>query len=289
MREFLRQFGSELFRMYARKRTWIGFGVFIVLEGLFLYLFTRQSIQTEIARWLESTAGSFDYFFSAITMAFLIITATMLLIGAPFLALVAGDIVAKEAEDGNLRLLLTRPVSRFRILAIKYLSCQVYALSLFLFVGTSALVVGLINRGWEGGFVYWPNPPVVFFEGMWWIAIFDWDEGLQRYFLGLFGFVIAYLPVTSVAFMLSCFRIKPAAATIVTIAWLLADFVLTITPFFKDYQHWLVNPRINKWFFLYRQEIPWPTVAEAAVQLAGIGLTAFVIGWIVFERKDIKS
>jgi len=285
MREFLRQLSTELYRMYARKRTWIGFGTFLIVEAVFLYVFTREGVQDDIGNWLESSAGSFEYFFSAITMAFLIITATMFMIGAPFLALVSGDIVAKELEDGNLRLLLTRPVSRFRILAIKYLSCQIYALSLFTFVGVTAFLVGVINRGWGGGFVYWPNPPAAFMDGMWWIGIFDWNEGLARYFLGVFGFVIAYLPVTSVAFMLSCFRIKPAAATIVTMAWLLADFVLSITPFFADYQHWLVNPRM----FLFKQEIPWPSVLEAAIQLIGIGLTAFVIGWISFERKDIKS
>ena len=45
----------------------------------------------------------------------------------------------------------------------------------------------------------------------------------------------------------------------------------------------------NNWFLLFRQDIPWPTVIEAAAQLAGISLTAFIIGWVVFEKRDIKS
>jgi ABC-2 type transport system permease protein len=289
MGSFLRQLGWELFRMYARKRTYIGFGTFLLVEALFLYVFTNQSVQNQLSQWLETIAGGFDQFFSATTMAFLIVVSTMSLLGAPFLALVSGDIVAKETEDGNLRLLLTRPVSRFRILLIKYLSCQVYALSLFVFVGVTAFGVGLINRGWGGYFVYWPNPFVAMMEGMWWISIFDWAQGIRRYFLGIFAFAIVYLPITSFAFMLSCFRIKPAAATITTIAWLMADFILSKIPFFEPYHHWLISPKLDKWLYLFRQDIPWPEVLGIWAQLIGISVTAFIIGWVAFDRRDVKS
>ncbi|MCB1235078.1 MAG: ABC transporter permease [Verrucomicrobiae bacterium] len=279
---FLRQLGWELFRMFARRRTYIGFGVFVLVEMLMLFLFTRTGVRQGISRWIEEVAGGLDTYFSGLTLAFLIIAFTIFLLAAPFLSLVAGDIVAKETEDGNLRLLLSRPVSRFRLLAIKYVACQIYALALFAFVGITALLVGIYERGAGGGFVVWsPEMPRV--------TIFDWNEGLARYFGSLPGFVLAFLPVTSFAFALSCLRIKPAAATIVTLAWLLADFILEKIPFFEDYRHWFMTPRMNNWLYLYYQEIPWPAVTETAAQLVGIGLTAFVIGWVAFEQRDIKT
>ena len=40
MKLFFRQLGWELFRLFARKRTYIGFGVFLAVELLFFYFFS---------------------------------------------------------------------------------------------------------------------------------------------------------------------------------------------------------------------------------------------------------
>ena len=281
---FLRQLGWELFRMFARKRTYIGFGVFLAVEILIFTLLTLDRAEQGMQRWIERVAGGFEHYFSALTLAFLIVAFTMLILGAVFVALVTGDIVAKETEDGNLRLLLARPVSRFRLLAIKFLACQLYALGLFWFVGLTAFGVGLLERGWGGGmFVWTPELPRV--------SIFEWGEGLKRYFLASTAFLIAYLPITGIAFLLSCLKIKPAAATIVTVAYILADSILTAIPLpiFQDYQHVFITPKMKSWSLLLYQDIPWPRVFESWAWLIGFGLTGFILGWVIFERRDVKS
>ena len=281
---FLRQLGWELFRMFARKRTYIGFGVFLAVEILIFVLLTLDRAEQGMQQWIERVAGGFEHYFSALTLAFLIVAFTMLILGAVFVALVTGDIVAKETEDGNLRLLLARPVSRFRLLAIKFLACQLYALVLFWFVGLTAFGVGLIERGWGGGmFVWTPELPRV--------SIFEWGEGMKRYFMAISAFLIAYLPITGIAFFLSCLKIKPAAATIVTIAYILADSILSAIPLpiFQDYQHFFITPKMKSWSLLLYQDIPWPRVFESWAWLIGFGLTGFILGWVIFERRDVKS
>ncbi|MFK5922154.1 MAG: ABC transporter permease [Verrucomicrobiota bacterium] len=285
MMEFFRLLKWELFRMYARPRTYIGFAVFLLVEGLVLFLLSRPSIQRGLQNWIENVAGGFDHFFSGLTLAFILVGGTVFLLGAPFLSLVSGDIVAKESEDGNLRLLLARPVSRLRLLMVKYVACQIYALSLFLFISSSALLVGIIERGWGGGYVVMtPEMPHA--------SIFEWGEGLGRFYLMPLFLVVSYLPLTSFAFMLSCMRIKPAAATITTLAVVMADFVLAnfpLFPLFKEYRDWFVTPRMQMWVYSQYQDIPWPKVVENWAWLVGIGLTGFVLGWMSFERRDIKS
>ncbi len=285
MMEFFRLLKWELFRMYARPRTYIGFAVFLLVEGLVLFLLSRPSIQRGLQNWIENVAGGFDHFFSGLTLAFILVGGTVFLLGAPFLSLVSGDIVAKESEDGNLRLLLARPVSRLRLLMVKYVACQIYALSLFLFISSSALVVGIIERGWGGGYVVMtPEMPHA--------SVFEWGEGLERFYLMPLFLVVSYLPLTSFAFMLSCMRIKPAAATITTLAVVMADFVLAnfpLFPLFKEYRDWFVTPRMQMWVYSQYQDIPWPKVVENWAWLVGIGLTGFVLGWMSFERRDIKS
>lgn len=281
---FIRQLGWELFRMFARKRTYIGFGVFVAVELVIFALLTLDRSERNMERWIERVAGGFDHYFSALTLAFMIVAFTMLLLGAVFVSLVTGDIVAKETEDGNLRLLLVRPVSRFRLLLVKFLACQLYALGLFWFVGLTALLVGVFERGWGGGmFVWMPELPR--------ISIFEWNEGLARYAMALTAFVIAYLPITGIAFALSCLKIKPAAATIVTIAYILADSILSKIPLpiFEDSQHWFITPKMRSWALLLYQDIPWPRVFESWMWLIGFGVTGFVVGWVIFERRDVKS
>jgi ABC-2 type transport system permease protein len=285
MIEFFRLLKWELFRMFARPRTYIGFAVFLVVEGLVLFLFTRPGVQRGMKDWIENVAGGFDTYFSGLTLGFILVGGTVFLLGAPFLSLVSGDIVAKESEDGNLRLILARPVSRLKLLMVKYIACQIYALSLFLFIATSALTVGVIERGWGGGYVIW-TPEMAR------VSIFDWNEGLGRFYLMPFFLVISYLPLTSFAFMLSCMRIKPAAATIITLAVVMADFVLAnfpLFPLFKEYRDWFVTPRMQMWVYSQFQDIPWLKVMENWAWLIGIGLTGFILGWVNFERRDIKS
>ena len=284
MKLFFRQLGWELFRLFARKRTYIGFGVFLAVELLFFYFFSVGRGAGRMEEFIERVAGGVNEYFSALTLAFIIVAFTMLLLGLVFVALVAGDILAKETEDGNLRLILARPISRFRLLVIKFLSCQVYTTALFLFLGASALVVGVLSRGWGGIMMVWsPDLPRV--------SLFEWNEGMVRYFIGIIGYSVVYLPVTGIAFMLGCFRIKPAAATIVTVAVLIGDRILSSIPLpaIDPYREFFITSRMDAWLLLMYEEVPWAQFWEQTGWLFGIGLTGFVVGWLVFERRDVKS
>ncbi len=281
---FFQQLRWELFRLFARRRTYIGFGIFLLVETLFYFLWTREKAEERMEVFIQRVAGGFDEYFSALTLAFLIVAFTMLLLGVVFVALIGGDIVAKETEDGNLRLLLVRPISRFRLLLVKFLSCQIYTTVLFLFVGVTALWVGVLGRGWGGGMLVWtPELPR--------ISLFDWGEGMQRYFLAILGFSLIYLPVTGIAFFLSCFRIKPAAATIVTVAIIVSDRVLSAIPLpaFDPYRDYFITKRMDAWLYLLYQEIPWALFWQETAWLVGIGATGFILGWLVFESRDVKS
>ncbi len=286
MRTFMNQLGWELFRMFARKRTYIGFGIFVAVELLYWFIQTREKAEAGLMQFIDRLAGGETYF-SAITLAFLIVVFTMVLLGAIFVSLVAGDIVAKETEDGNLRLLLARPVSRFRLLLIKFLACQIYTTALFWFVGITALLVGIAERGWGGGFFAW-DPTFFSFKPL---GIYDWWPGMGRYFAAISAFSVMYLPVTGIAFMLGCMKIKPAAATIITISIIVADRIFSKLPLpaFKPYQHLFITSRMEGWVLIFKENIPWAQLIESSVWLVGIGLTGFVIGWVIFERRDVKS
>ena len=284
MKLFAQQLKWELFRLFARRRTYIGFGIFLLVELVIFLLWTRNRAEDRMESFMERSGGIFEDYYSALTLAFIIVAFTMFFLGVVFVSLIGGDILAKETEDGNLRLLLVRPISRFRLLLVESPTSEIYTTILFLFVGITALWFGVLARGWGGGMFVWapelPRP-----------GLFEWNEGLQRYFLGIFGFSLVYLPVTGVAFFLSCLRIKPAAATIVTVAIVIADKVLSTIPHpvFDAYRDYFISSRMNSWLLLYYKEIPWGQFWGEVAWLAAIGVTAFLLGWAVFQRRDVKS
>ena len=176
MQMLLFQLQGELRKLFARKRTYMGFVSFALLQ-LVLYLLMRLwHGEDKIKRAITWQGRIADDYYSALTLGHFIMGISVLLLGALYLSLVSGDIVAKEAEDGNMRLLLVRPISRLRLLTLKYVSCFAYAFVLIQFAAYSAFILGLCVRGWGGG--------LVAFSPEFGASFFDWNEGMQRYALG---------------------------------------------------------------------------------------------------------
>ncbi len=54
----------------------------------------------------------------------------------------------------------------------------------------------------------------------------EWSEGALRLGLCAAGIGLSMITLSSIAFMFSCFKIKPAAATIITLSILFVDMIL---------------------------------------------------------------
>lgn len=277
---FLHQWYSELLKLFARRRTYIGFGAFVLLQILIFMLVKRFGLPTQ--RLIAGSGENVAYYLSALTLASFVLGASVFLLGALFLSLVAGDIVAKEGEDGHMRLLLARPISRFRLLLLKYLTCTAYAVFLIQFLAWTAFLLGLTLHGWGGGyFAVVPEVSV--------IAFYDWGPGLQRYACISLGIGLSMTTISSIAFFLSCFRIKPAAATIGALTYILVDFIIRTGGFMDSYQHLLLTKHMAVWGRLLAETIDWPLVLRGYTVIAVVNLTLFTLGYAVFESRDLKS
>lgn len=277
---FFQQWYSELLKLFARRRTYIGFGCFVVLQILVFMLIKKFGLPTQ--RLIAGAGENVDYYLSALTVASFVMGVSVFLLGALFLSLVAGDIVAKEGEDGHMRLLLARPVSRFRLLLLKYLTCTGYAVFLIQFLAWTAFLLGITLRGWGGGyFALVPEVSV--------IAFYDWGLGLQRYALSSVFLGLSMTTISSIAFFLSCFRIKPAAATIGALTYVLVDFIMRTSGFMDNYQHLLITKHMASWGRILAETIDWPLVSRGFVVVLAVNITLFTLGYAVFESRDLKS
>lgn len=280
---FLEQLRGELRKLYARPRTWMGYGAFFLMEAVILFVYKLERSQRHMKGLIERNGLDFGTYYSSLTITFTIMLLSMFLLGSIYFALVAGDIVAKENEDGNLRLVFARPVSRLRLLLVKYTAVCLYTFSFVFFVGITGYLMAAAAVGWEGGlFVVEPKMRVF-------AAYPDWWEGASRLALSAAGIGLSMITLSSIAFMFSCMRIKPAAATIITLTILFVDMILQNFPFFKPYESWFVTWRMSAWVFLMEQPISWPKLVESYAFLGGLNATLFVIGWLSFQTRDFKT
>ncbi|MDZ4289302.1 MAG: ABC transporter permease [Prosthecobacter sp.] len=279
---FLQQWMGELIKLFARRRTYIGFGAFILLETALLIMFRIRGGEKWFEKIISGQGRAFEHYYSALTLALIVLAFSVLILGALYIALVSGDIVAKENEDGHYRLLLSRPVSRLRLLFLKYLTCLCYTVVLIQFISWSAFLLGVLVRGWGGGF--FAMAPEV---GL--MTFYEWGPGMERFALGSLFLSFSMMTVSSVAFFLSCLPIKPAAATIGALSYILIDMILRNMELMESYKHLLLTAHMGNWTRILADPIPWAVIIRSYTVLTAMCASLFIVGTAIFEARDLKS
>ena len=277
----LAQLGGELRKLFARKRTYIGFAAFLGVEIVVLILLQLPRVRKGLVRLLEGAGYGAEEYLSGLTLGLMITLSTVFLLGALYLALVAGDVVSKEVEDGTLRMILSRPISRLRVLALKFAACLVYTFTLTVFITVTALAAGFLHAGGGGLFVFAPT------EGV--FAVYDAASGWGRLALSVPLLALSLCTITSIGFCFSCLPMKPAAATIVTLSVLFVDTILKTPPFFSSIRGWFLTAKMNAWVGVFEYRIPWEAMFEQYTWLLAINATLLVAGAVVFHSRDFKS
>jgi ABC-2 type transport system permease protein len=254
-----------------------------MMEALLLFVFKLERSKEGMRELIERNGYQFDNYYTSLTVTYWVMGFSMFLLGSIYFALVAGDIVAKEAEDGNLRMVLARPVSRLRILLLKYIAVALYTVSFVLFVGITGYLMAISAVGWDGGLFVWNLKMKVF-------AVFPtWHEGIGRLSLAAVLIGVSMITLSSLGFMFSCFKMKPSAATIMALSVLFVDLVLQEFPFFRPYQEWFVTWRMSAWVYSLENLLSVAKLVESYALLAGLNITLFVIGWLSFQLRDFKT
>ncbi len=278
---FFTQLAGELRKLFARKRTYIGFGAFLVIELLILVLLQLPKNQHLFRMEIEKRGYGFDQYFSGLTLAHQMLSWTVFFLGALYLALVAGDVVAKEVEDGTMRMMLCRPVSRLRILSVKYIACIIYTFVLIAFIGGTAMAAGISWRGTGGLFVVAPV------EGI--FALYDFGTGLSRFLTALPLLSLSLLSISTLGFALSCFNMKPAAATICTLSYFFVDMIFRGIPYFASMKHWFLSTHMATWLNVFQSHIPVAQMIEDYSYLLGVNATLLIVAAVSFQLRDFKS
>jgi ABC-2 type transport system permease protein len=278
----IRLFQHELHKLVTRRRSWIGFAAFFLLQLAILALLQLPEPKKQVGALLARNALPFTDFYQGLTLAIVIIAFTFTLLGALYVALVGGDIVAKEVEEGTMRMILCRPISRTRLLAVKFVACCIYTFALVVFLGVTALLLASAYRGGLGKLFIFIRAEDLF-------ATYDTWPGLLRYARSICCLAFGTLAITAIAFMFSCFRMKPVSATVLTLTLFLGDLVLMNLPYFRSLKHWFLSHHVGFWVRTYHDPVPWADVAVSVSIILGVVMTAFITGVARFCTRDLKT
>ena len=286
----------ELFKIFKRPRTYISFAAIAAII-LIIQLGLKFDGTAYLQLLLSGIADSFYVPYETILNGYLVafIILNTLLIHLPLLvALVAGDVVAGEANMGTLRLLLTKPVSRTQLLLVKFTASVIYTLLLLIWMALLALFLSILFFGTN-------DMLIARNTGM---EQIEKSDILWRY-MAAFGYAaVALSTVAALAFLLSVMAdnsIGPIVATICIVIVLTILSELRIPMYDNTVKPYLFTSHMLAWkgFFYSRANQEGQAIRGSIENLPAIGrslgiLIAYIVFFvstavILFRKIDILS
>ncbi len=138
----------ELIKLFLKKRTYIGFGIILLIVPLIEVAMKLEGgrFLTVAMRGLTRDFLFFGNLFNGWFVAHQIMNSLWFHIPL-LISFVAGDQLAGEATAGTYRLILIRPVSRTRIFIVKYITTLLYTIVFRLLPGWLEYRLG-VNSPW---------------------------------------------------------------------------------------------------------------------------------------------
>ncbi len=272
----------ELYKIFRRPRTYISFGV-VTATSLIFQLAMKAGGREFFEFGMQDISEQFNIqgnIINGYLVAYLILQS--LLIQIPLLvALVAGDALAGEANGGTLRLILTRPVSRTRLVMIKFMASSIYTIMLIVWLAVMALFLSLLVFG---------DGDMINLKSETFILLLKHDV-MWRYACA-FGFAcLAMTTIASLSMLLSAFAdnsIGPIIATmgIVVVFTILSNLEL---PLFTAINPYLFTSHMVGWKGFFDADVPYRAIGKSAMVLF-LYTSGFLAATILyFNKKDITS
>ena len=260
----------EVAKLLAQKRTYLGLGAAIVVPIIFVVVLVIQSggpNDVPLGRYIRDTGLAVPF----------VVLFFMSIWGLPLItALVAGDIVAAESQNGTLKTILTRSRERGEVFAGKALATATYTLAVVLAMGLVGLIAGSIAWGFH---------PLTSLSG----TKVSAGHGLLLLLASLAIYTLALAGIAAFAVMLSTVTRNSAASVVGALMWALFMQLLGVLPGTESFRPYLLGTQFEAWHGFLRVPADWTPVIRALWVCAlyiGIPLTA---AYLVFLRRDVAG
>jgi ABC-2 type transport system permease protein len=264
----------ELRKLAAQRRTYVGVGAAAAAPVLLavaivvhppaptdsgLPFFLRFAVESGFALPLLSLLFSALFLFPLVT------------------ALVAGDIVAAEDHNRTLKTILTRSASRSTIFAAKVAAAFAYVLVAVVTMGVAGTLAGGLASGFH---------PLPTFS-----TVISPSRALALVAGSFALYALPVLALAAIGILLSTVSRNSAAAVVGTLMVALLEQLTQIVPVLDApaAQRWMLTTQLDAWETLFRTPLDWAPIVHAAYVSTVYGLSALVVAWAHFVRRDITG
>jgi ABC-2 type transport system permease protein len=272
----------ELYKIFKKWRTYIGFiaiAVLIPIIQIAMLVEGEKSLDF-MTRNLQQSFIFVGNLLNGYLISYIILNA--LTIHIPFLvALIAGDLLAGEATAGTYRILITRPVSRLKLVTSKFLAGIVYTNLLVLWLAVLSLGLGMIIFS-IGELIVIKTSTVI---------IFARDDVFWRFILA-YGFAaLSMSVVAALAFLFSALVENAIGPIVTTMAIIIIFLIISAIEInvFQQIEPFLFTSYMSSWRLFFDDPIDFGEVAKSAGILLGHVIFFFGLAAYIFKRKDILT
>lgn len=272
----------ELFKIFKKPRTYIAFAAIaaiIFLVQLAFYIDGRKYISIVMTS-IESSFSVEGNLLNGYFIFFIILQT--LLVHVPLLvSLVAGDMIAGEANMGTLRLLVTKPVSRTRLMVSKFFASCIYSILLLTFMAVLGLLLSMLVFGTSDLMIFKSEK----------VLLIDRADVLWRYFAA-YGFAgLSMITVAALAFLFSVFAENSIGPIIAAMSVIIVFTILTTMdiPFFNNMKPYLFTNHMLNWKGFFDRPVDYREVVKSIFFLLAHIVLFVSLATYIFRKKDILS
>ncbi|MFZ0454025.1 MAG: ABC transporter permease subunit [Ignavibacteriaceae bacterium] len=272
----------ELYKIFKKWRTYIGFLAIAVLIPVIqiAMLIEGEKSLNFMTRNLQQSFVFVGNLLNGYLITYLILGS--LYVHIPFLiALVAGDLLAGEATSGTYRILITRPVSRIKLVTSKFAAGLLYTYSLIFWLALISLGLGIIIFG-TGELIVLKSSQII---------IFAKNDVLWRFILAFLFASLSMSVVTALAFFFSSLVENAIGPIISTMAVIIVFIIISAIEIniFQAVKPYLFTTYMSSWRLFFDDKINYQEIVNSClILLAHIMLFFGAAAWI-FKKKDILS
>lgn len=272
----------ELFKTFAKPRTYIGIIAIIILIGLIQlgYYLNREDLGGSI-KWMMNDNGVSVENLSLNGNMICYMVLQMLYVHLPIIvALVSGDSISGEMSAGTIRALLVKPAPRWKLFLAKWLANQIYLLLVIIVIYVFGLLISRLLFGNGDMIVYGDE-----------ISVLEKSELLFRFTKAIALSYLSLTVISNLAFLLSSYMENSVAPIVITMVVNIVFLIFGSLTFeiFEPIQKVLFTKHMSLWSYSFELN---PKLNELyksiGILLAYIG-GFFVLAFYSFTKKDITQ
>ncbi len=271
----------ELYKIFKQKRSYIGFAALVVIiflshiamiwEGREMHDFITSNLSEAFFMQGNLVNG---YLISYLVLNFLWVHVPLLIV------LVTADLISGEAQAGTFRIILTRPVSRAKLITAKFIAAMFYTFIFMVIFGVLSLGVGL--------WVFGKGDLLVIFGS---VNVFSESDILWRFVLAFgYGF-ISMCTVAALSLLLSSLSNNSLGPILSTMAIIIVfTFISTLNlGIFSAVKPFLLTTYLDTWQSLFSYDVKLRDIFIDAFILCIHILIFYGLTIFIFRKKDILT